>query len=507
MQKNEQLGWVYFIIVLLGLTLLIRLIDEAQLITHFPFGFTNDISSYIAQLHFMKTCGFHQWCPYWYNGFVHLLVNQPGWYFFAYPLYLLFGNVLAATYASMVILYLLGFVAIWILGKHLQIDKIKRVAFYLLFFANAGIIGNTLMNIRQHAMLTLVLLVFLFTLVWYYKDRPIRWPFFLTSVVYSFMIVTHYQETILAGLLFVSLLIYKRAWKERIAVVGAGILSVLLSLWWVKGFLTALSSSSLLTFHEGARIFEWSKEVVLTNLFTFIIPAVFIVLWWYVKKIERKEHRDWIFFLPIAVLAILYFFRLTAFIPVIQNISQDPYLSFFLFFLFVILFTYEEKLFSRPFVSALVRWGIIAVTIGSVLVSMFYTPFFERAHSLDEEIISLFPHVDGRMLFISQLQDGEGLISYNKPLYSYAAIYYGISTSAGWSPPVTNTPYLDRIDPLEKLLTRPDATCEQLKTELTFFNTANVITTLGTCDQLAACELKKLASTEHACLYSTSSSL
>ncbi len=501
MQKNDKTGWIYFIIVLLGLTLLIRLIDEAQLINHFPFGFTNDISAYLGQLHFTKVCGFHNWCPYWYNGFTHLLINQPGWYLFAYPLYLLLGSVTAVTYASMVLLYALGFVAIWILGHHLQLDKIKRVAFYLLFFANAGIIGNTLRNSRQHAMLTLVLFVFLFTLMWYYKDRHIRWPFFLTSIVYSFMIVTHYQETILACLLFVSLFIYKKGLKERMAVVMAGVLSVILSLWWVKGFLSGIGYSLLLTLNEGIRIFEWSREIILTNTLTFLIPAVFVGLWWY-AKMHDKENRELLFFLPICILAILYFFRITIFIPVVKNISQDPYLSLFLFFIFVILFTYEKKIMSQLLMGKIVKSGLVAITIASVLVSMFYTPFFEKAHSLDEEIISLFPSVDRRMLFISPLKSKDGLVSYTKPLYSYGSIYHEIFTSAGWSPPLVSSEYFERIEKLEKIFVVDDPTdCEDLKQELLFFNTTDIITTLDACDKLEACGLEKRASTENACLY------
>ena len=71
----------YLSIVLLFVNLIIRFIDQAKLLYRFPLGYNNDISSYLTQLYFLKTCGFHNICTYWYNGFINFyIVHQDGIY-------------------------------------------------------------------------------------------------------------------------------------------------------------------------------------------------------------------------------------------------------------------------------------------------------------------------------------------------------------------------------------------------------------------------------------------
>ena len=141
-KKNLPDKFLYIPILILGLYFLFRLVDQAKLIRIFPLDKYNDWSSYMAQLYFLKVCGFHNFCPYWYNGFINFQISQPGWYFFIYPLYSLINNIQLTVYFSLIISFLLSLIAIYITRNKLGLSKIKVLAFFLFIFGNAVSIGN-----------------------------------------------------------------------------------------------------------------------------------------------------------------------------------------------------------------------------------------------------------------------------------------------------------------------------------------------------------------------------
>ena len=92
--NNKKYNWVFYLaLILLFANFIYRLIDQSKLIKYFPLDYNNDGSSYMAQLFFMKVCGFHSYCSYWYNGFTAFLHSPPGWYFFTLPILEIFGKV------------------------------------------------------------------------------------------------------------------------------------------------------------------------------------------------------------------------------------------------------------------------------------------------------------------------------------------------------------------------------------------------------------------------------
>src|SRR3989344_2436430 len=104
--------WLYIPIIILAINLLIRIIDQSKITYIFPLDLTNDGSSYISLLFFLDKCGFHNFCSYWYNGFISFQLTPPGWYFFTYPLLLIFNNYQVAYFVSIIIIFLLSFYAI-----------------------------------------------------------------------------------------------------------------------------------------------------------------------------------------------------------------------------------------------------------------------------------------------------------------------------------------------------------------------------------------------------------
>nr|MBI4157114.1 hypothetical protein [Candidatus Woesearchaeota archaeon] len=166
------------IIFLLGY-LIIRLIDFSKLLIYFSFDYTNDLSSYMTILHFLKEYGFHGIAQNWYNGIVVLKFYSPGWFFFALPLYLLLKDVRIATYISLILMLIIGFVLIWQLGKIEKLSKAKRIGFFVLFFANAIAVGNFIRLGRVTELFAWIVFIGLFLLIIYYKDRNLDLKFLI----------------------------------------------------------------------------------------------------------------------------------------------------------------------------------------------------------------------------------------------------------------------------------------------------------------------------------------
>lgn len=491
--------WAELVIFLLGTNLLIRLINSAKLIGTFPFDLTNDISAYMSQLHFLKVCGFLEWCPYWYNGFINLQMSSPGWYFFAYPLYLISGNVTAAMYLSMVVLFTVSFLLFFYIGKRFGLSPIKRIAFFLLFFANASAIGNFIRNGRQHSMLNLIWFVLLFYIIWTYKDKSINKVYFFSSVIYSFMLVTHYQETVLAAVLFCGLFLYKKAIKEKLLVGASFLLAFVLASWWLIPFVKGIKSSNLINLQEGLRVFEFSKEVLITNLLTYIIPLTLLILFYVYYKKNPVAKRELLFFLPILVLAFLYLFKITALIPILKNISQDPYLFIFLFFILFLFFKEEKFFLAQKWFGKILIFGIVLVTVGNVLLSVTYTPFFIENNPIDEEVQELLLEVEGRFYVLGTFILEGYPQSHAKAYTSFASIYNNLSSIDGWSTPLTSKEYITRFDKLTGIFFRED--CKTFREELIFFNATNVMTDSTHCPTLQKCGFTEVKSLNYVCLY------
>src|SRR3989344_2207922 len=217
---------LYISSIILGLYFLIRLINQSQMISIFPLDFTNDWSSYIAQLHFLKECGFHNLCPYWYNGFVSFLITAPGWMFFTLPIYLLTNDILLSSFVSLILLYFLGFVFIYSLGRNEQISKTKILFFFLFFFGNAIAIGNFIRLGRIVSLFGFVCFLALAVIVFYYRDKKLDKKFLLFIPTYSILLISHQQESILGSFLVLSLFLVN---KERVKITIYSLISVLLS--------------------------------------------------------------------------------------------------------------------------------------------------------------------------------------------------------------------------------------------------------------------------------------
>jgi len=158
-QKKEF--YLIIPILLLLAYLLIRLINQAQMIHIFPIdAYANDYSSHIARLWFLAKYGLHQPIQHWYNGNYTLLTHYPPlWYILTLPIYKLTQNPQSAAFISLVLMYISSFVILLLFGKTQNLSKLQSIALFFFFFANPIAIGYFLKTFGIHYQSYQILLV------------------------------------------------------------------------------------------------------------------------------------------------------------------------------------------------------------------------------------------------------------------------------------------------------------------------------------------------------------
>ena len=494
MKKELNDKWLYLPILILGIYLIIRLIDQAKMMWVFPLDKFNDWSSYMAQLYFLKACGFHNFCSYWYNGFINFQINQPGWYFFIYPLYLITNNVQITAYLSLIITLILSLISLYIGGKKLGLSKTKVLAFLLFFFGNAIAIGNFIRVGKVHEIFGWfnAIVIFIFLLI--YKDKKLDKYFLFIIPFYFFAILAHQNTALISSLAILGLFLIKK-YRERLIIILTGLITLILtSFWWIdyiKNFFNTTSTTILV----GSTLKTINKATYSDNIVAIVIPLLFfIILYFYIKSSVNKK-RDFILLLPQTLIAFLLLSRLIIFIPFLNHVFPDSYALFLLFFTIFMFLKLDFNLLGgyKKFIPI----GLILVSILSIVLNILFTPLFIEHTSLEEETISLFSHVDEKYIILATPLR---LTSYPNAYYAYSAIYYNLSTSGGWYPSAVSKDYINKVENLSNIIKTKD--CELLKKELNALNTVEVITYDEHCDFLNECGLNKKVNKSRACLYS-----
>ena len=228
--------FLYIPVVLLAINLIFRLIDQSKIIYTFPLDLVNDGSSYMALLYFLDNCGFHNLCPYWYNGFISFQLTPPGWYFFVYPLFLVFKNYQVAYFSSILLIFILAFYAVYKFGKIHKINLSRRLLFFFLLFANAASIGNYIRLGRIPEFLSFLLFIIIAFVILYYKDKKLDWKIILLIPIYSLILITHQAFAILASFLWISLFLVKNK-REKGYIIALVLSSILIILFWLIPYL------------------------------------------------------------------------------------------------------------------------------------------------------------------------------------------------------------------------------------------------------------------------------
>jgi len=486
--------WFIIPILILLINLFYWLIDKSKLLFYFPLDFHNDLSSYMAQLHFLKVCGFHSICSYWYNGFNTFTYSPPGWYFFTYPLYLLFNDVKIATYVSMIFILVLGLLFFYKFGRLAKLSITKRIAFFVLFFANASAIGNFIRLGRPHELLAWVFFIVLFFTFYFYIDKKIDWKFYLLSIIYAFIIITYQSIGVLAAVSWAGFLFSRDNIKEALKTVIAGIVGLSLSAFWLVPFVLGIfKESSIPELKQGEWIWYIGKNSLFTNIAIILVPFIFLVLFYFYYKNNNPSKKYILFFSPVVILSFLFLIRVTPFFPIFDQLYPDPIVHFIAFYAIFILLKLDITDFTIN-KKKLLFYSLIIISLLSVSVNIIHTPRFVVNSELDKEFISYVPDIDNR--FILFVNGSDGILP--KAFYSYAATK-NVNSISGWYPQEKPYSYIKKMDDAYTSLYKND--CDSFKDNLIYFNTTEVLASNSYCDAVKNCGLVEKKRLPNSCFY------
>ena len=490
--NNKKYNWVFYLaLILLFANFIYRLIDQSKLIKYFPLDYNNDGSSYMAQLFFMKVCGFHSYCSYWYNGFTAFLHSPPGWYFFTLPILEIFGKVNIAMYLSILLILILSFFIIYFLYKKLNFSKTERIAMYIFLFGNAITVGNFIRLMRTHELFAWMNFLIFFFIIYYYKDNILDKRFILAALVWAVIFISYQSVGILSSLLFLSLFLVKKG-KEKIYVILSGIFGLLLSAFWWIPFILRIGESSIISVHQGAWVWVFNKMNLYTNIISFILPLILIIFTIILIKNCTNKNKEIKFWAPVFILSLIFLLRLQPFLPVFGSIFPDPYLVFFLFISIFLFLCIIKKIKLKNYIFILV----LIIIIFSVLFNFINTPqFVKPITNKDLEINNYLGIINGSFIIYGDISP----TIYPKAVYSYAATDYNLTTPLGWYPHIKPLSYYKSVSALNEYIINNN--CQNFSSGLNDYNINYIISDNIYCELIAKCSLTKISSGENSCLY------
>lgn len=483
---------LYFLVFSLLIYLVIRLINQSKIISSFPLDYTNDISSHIADLFFLKECGFHSFCPYWYNGFSVLLSYPPGWHFFTYPLYILSNNLLLSTYMSIILLYLIGFMIIFAIGKAKKFPALDRIAFFLLFLANPFAISGFIRLGRVTELFGWVSFLALAYLIILYKDKEFDWKFAFFIIAYAVVMISHFTTMVFANILVLSFFLAKKPARNKAIIVLFVLLGLALVSFWLAPFLLSLSNTSLFDYRFSGRVIEISLTSLAALTISLLLWIIFYLNW----KQQRLERSEFMFMIPILTLNILFLSDLVNLIPVFRDIYTNSYIFFFLFISLYLFFKTRFDIYRR-FIKRTIIALLIILPILFILVSVTNTPWFLDYTPLEDDTLKILPEVSERFVI---LDSGSGT-SYTKAYYSYAPIYHRLYAAGGWKDALISREYRVWLSDVDRFTMEGD--CINFIETIGKLNSTEVIgyKNMRQCAFLDLCHLNLKASNDNVCLY------
>ena len=466
-----------------------RLVDQSQMLWQFPLDFTNDWASYIAQLHFLKVCGFHAYCPYWFNGLTTFTLTPPGWFYFTLPLYALFGNILYATYSSMVIIFIISFVASIVLGQLNSLSKIKSILLFSVLFMNANIIGTYVRQGRITELFGLMLFYNFALLVFYYKDKLFTGKFILIPILLLLLILSNIPFAAIALILLAGLFLASNKQQKFIIILSVIFPVAATAFWWLP-FLHGLPASlaAHLENNFAGYLLHFNKDTLFINLAATIPAAIFLATVLILAVRQYLKKNDILFYLPILIIALLIISRAIVFIPILKSIYPDVYFS-----LFVFLTTYLFLQVRSRHKIILLALLFVTCALLSIALSHYHTPYFASNTELQKDILSALPEINDKFLILTTNPE-----IYSKALYAYAAIYHAKSTPSGWHASINYELY-QRLSLLGKTFMTAD--CTELKNKLHELSANEILSTGDTCNKLASCNFEKTYQKQQICIY------
>lgn len=477
-------------ILILTINFITRLIDFAKIRTFFPLDYTNDGAAYIAILHFLDTYGYFSLIPEWYNGFTLFEAAAPGWYTYAYPFLLLTKDIMLATILSTYSLFILGFIATWLIGRLYNLSKTKRTALFLFIFANPIAIGAYLKQGRFPELLALVLFTFLVYTTLYYKHHRFDKKAIAISLILAAIILTHQYETILATIPLLCLFFTKKK-KEKKKLILLIISSIILASPWLIRFLGSLQKTGVQEAHFGSWLLSFNTGYLPGNILLILLPLLTIIL----LSRQKRGFESY----PLYITSILMLTRTITLIPFFKEIPLDPWINLFVIYTSFLFITLPFHQWSERKKAAIGILLTLVITAG-VIYNHTQTPYTQEHSNLDKDILSILPEISERYLFVTSERIKD---SYPNAYYSYTAIFLGKKTAGGWGDWFKEPAYKEQLyGTVDQYRETKD--CTSLKENLDTLNVTEVISIDSDCKELVTnCHFKEKKQQGRACLLST----
>src|SRR3989344_9090398 len=364
---------IFFVtIFILSSYFLFRLIDQSQMISVFPIdNHANDYSGHIVKLFFLEQYGYHQQVPNWYNGAYTLLSFYPPlWYLMTYPIYKLTHDTELTGYLSLLLLYLFGFIFIYLFGKEVKLSRLKRVLFSLFFFVNPIAIGYFLRLGKLPEMLGWVWVFLIAFIVFHYKERKLDKGIYWLVPLYTLLLYTHILVFVVATLFLLMLFFSRKHRQERFMLFFCGILILLTTAYFWFPFLQ--SSHQNLT--PSYLPLQWLIQAgnLTDKIVAFILPALFWILFFLYWKSKDKKKEELIFFLVPLVFSFLYFTRIAVFLPFFNRPAPDSYHFLFIFLMGYFFLSLDFEKFKEK-TKNLLLYGLLYLICFGILLSILFT--------------------------------------------------------------------------------------------------------------------------------------
>ena len=485
--------WIAFPGLLLLVYFLFRLVDYGKVIFFHPLSnIKHDFYSYAPLLYFLKECGFHQWCSFWYNGFTTFVAAPPGWYFFTYPFYIVTGHLRLAYYLSLVLIYVFMALVVLIGGKKIGMSPLQRITFFAFFVGN-NVMINTLRLGRAPELFAWVFFLAAFFILYYFKDRPLTPHFYWIILPYTLVIFTYHSLAILLSFFVLGFFLvhYRHFWKIVSVVFASFLLS---AFWW---FPLILRLDQLWLTHNPIGVESWwmfTDFLHFTSLGVIFLPLItFLTFFFYYRS--SGDRNDLFFFGPILFLLLLFFLGVLPFIPVFRHIFTNIFFALMIFLILVFVFSLDYRKFSFLSDRAIISLFFLAVSL-TIFIGTFSSPLFDTPTKEQNDVLRALREAESPYMIVGSLSS---LHSHRSAFYSYGALEFNLSTVEGHYPAEKDAPYLDGLTLLHRSFLEGD--CRTFLHLTHSYGVRSYISYGEACEVLEECGLPYRTSFGEACLY------
>src|SRR3989344_5847698 len=435
--------------IILLTNLAFRLINQSQMMFTFPFDGT-DWATHIFELWALGEYSFYGFVPYWYNGYILFQHYNPGWYLFSLLFLKLSGDILVSSFVSIVVLFCLILVGIYLFGKTQKFSTLQIITFFAFFAGNALAIANFIRNGRTPELAGWTIFIFLAALIFYYNDKPL---------------------------------------KEKIYVVLCSLVSLSIISFWLIPLLRDFDSTYVSILNYSARFYDMGLFDIGLNIVLPIATIILFVLYWQQKNYSRTEL---IFFAPVLIFSALLALKLTPILPILNKLYPGPTAIFFLFFALYFLLSLKINTKTAKLSVSII---ILILALSSVAINTIDTSLFPQRTDFQKEVLSIIPNIESKYIIA-----GEGPEFINWGIYTYAAIYHNKSTIwGGWQTTGFTSNYQRRVVGAHNELI--NSNCAAFAEKLNDLGGNEVLGIKNVCATLQSCGFKEKISTESFCLY------